>query len=88
MAAVGELETAAIFCGSVAHGVFVRLTALPANEIPGHNQFMAAVRSELGDDRYAAAIARGAAMTYEQINAFALTAVEDLRQNEQPPSTT
>jgi hypothetical protein len=42
---------------------------------------MAAVQSELGDDRYATATARGAAMTYEQVSAFALVAVEERRQN-------
>jgi hypothetical protein len=88
MAAHGELETAAIFLGAVAQGVFAGLTVLPANEISGQKQFMAAVRSELGDERYAAAAARGAAMTYEQIGVFALAAVENLRHNEQHPSTT
>jgi hypothetical protein len=37
--------------------------------------------SQLGDDRYTATTARGATMTYEQITAFALAAVEDLRQS-------
>jgi predicted ATPase/class 3 adenylate cyclase len=80
MAAVGELETAAVFWGAVADGVFARLTALPPNEMPQHEEFVTTVRSQLGDDRYSAATARGAAMTYEQISAFALAAVEDLRQ--------
>jgi hypothetical protein len=80
MVALAQLETAAVFWGAVTHGVFARLTSLPANEIPGHNQMMKTVPSQLGDDRYAAATARGAAMTYEQITAFALAAVEDLRQ--------
>jgi predicted ATPase len=78
MAALEELETAAVSWGAVAHGVFAHLMVLPANEIPGHNQFMAAVRSELGEDLYKAATARGAAMTYEQVTAFALAAIEDL----------
>jgi hypothetical protein len=42
---------------------------------------VATERSQLGDDRYAAATARGAAMTYEHLTAFALAAVGDLRQN-------
>jgi hypothetical protein len=88
MAAGGEFETAAVFWGAVKDGVFARLTVLPTNEIAGHDQFMAMVRSELGHDLYTAATARGAAMTYEQINAFALTALEaydhtdDLPQNQ------
>ena len=76
MAAVGELETAAVFWGAVAQGVFANLTVLPAGEIPDHNQFIATLQSQLGDERYTAANARGAAMTYEQINDFALAAVE------------
>jgi hypothetical protein len=92
LAAAGEHETAAVFCGAVSHGVFAGLrlgaAVLPANEIPAHIEFMATLRSQLGDDRYAAATARGAAMTYEQISAFALAAVEDLRQKQNPPPTT
>jgi predicted ATPase/class 3 adenylate cyclase len=75
MAALAELYTAGAFWGAVAEGVFAHLTVLPPNEIPAHNEFLATVRSQLGDDGYAAAIARGAAMTDEQINAFALAAV-------------
>jgi hypothetical protein len=78
MAALGQLETAAVFLGAVADGVFARLTVLPSNEIPDHNDFAATVRSGLGDDRYRAATARGAAMTYEQISGYALAAVERL----------
>jgi hypothetical protein len=65
----------------VAEGVFAGLTVLPPNEIPAYNQILARLRSRLGDDYYVAATARGAAMTYEQITAFALAAVEDRRQN-------
>ena len=79
MVAVGDLETAAVFWGAVAHGVFAGLTVLPANEVVGHEDFMAMVQSKLGDDSYAAAAAHGAAMTYEQINAFALAAVDALQ---------
>jgi hypothetical protein len=39
---------------------------------------VATVRAQLGDDAYAAATARGATMTYEQITAFALVAVKRL----------
>jgi predicted ATPase len=78
MVALGELEKAGVFWGAVTDGVFARLTVLPANEIVGHNDILARVRSELGPDSYAAATAHGAAMTYDQINAFALAAVETL----------
>jgi hypothetical protein len=84
MAACGELDTAAVFWGAVADGVFARLTVLPANEIPDHKEFIATVRSELGDDNYTAATARGAAMTYEEITAYAIAAVNDAPSTSAP----
>jgi predicted ATPase/class 3 adenylate cyclase len=75
MAALGEPDTAGVFLGAVTNGVLARLNALPPNEIPDHEEFVATVRSQLGDDAYTAPTARGAAMTYEQISAFALAAV-------------
>jgi hypothetical protein len=87
MAALRERETAAVFWGSVTAGVFAPIAALPANEISAHKETMALVESELGDDRYTAVTRRGAALTYEQITALALAAVEDLRQSPDSPST-
>src|SRR5262249_12121024 len=81
MAAVGVLETAAVFVGAVTQGVLAHLGALPRHERADYKQFIVAIRSELGDDRYSAATARGATMTYEQITAFALAAVENVRQD-------
>jgi hypothetical protein len=81
MTACGDFETAAVFWGAVTDGVLARLAALPPNEIPGHKQMMAAVQSELGDDRYSSITARGEAMTDEQMTVFARAAVEDPRQN-------
>jgi hypothetical protein len=78
MAALGEPETAGVFLGAVTDGVFARMNALPPNEIPDHEELVATVRSQLGDDAYTAATNRGRAMTYEQITAFALAAVERL----------
>jgi predicted ATPase/class 3 adenylate cyclase len=75
MAAVGAPETAGVFSGAVTDGVFARINALPPNEIPAHEELVATVRSQLGDDAYTAATARGAAMTYEQITTFARAAV-------------
>jgi hypothetical protein len=69
-------ETAGVFLGAVTDGVFAHVNALPPNEIPAHEKFVATIRSQLGDDAYTAATARGAAMTYEQITTFALAAVQ------------
>jgi hypothetical protein len=75
MAVVGAPETAGVFLGAVTDGALARLNALPPNEIPDHEEFVATVRSQLGDNGYTAATNRGAAMTYEQITTFARAAV-------------
>jgi predicted ATPase len=81
MAALGEHETAAVFLGAVTSTVRARRSGVSPNEIPDHNTFGATLRTQLGEDLYIAATARGAAMSYEQASAFALAAVEGLRQN-------
>jgi predicted ATPase/class 3 adenylate cyclase len=80
LSAAGEYETAAVFCGAVADGVFAGISSytLPANEIPGHSHFVATLRLRIGDDLYRAATARGAAMTYEQITTLAVATVTNL----------
>jgi predicted ATPase/class 3 adenylate cyclase len=79
MAALGEHETAAVFLGAVTSGVLARRSGVSPNEIPDYNEFVTTLRSQLGDDDYTAATARGAAMTYEQASAFALGVIEGLR---------
>ena len=76
MAALGDIETVVVFLGAVADGVFSGLTVLPATEVTDHEKFIAAVRSEMGEDRFRVSTTRGASMTYEEITAFALTAVK------------
>jgi hypothetical protein len=78
MAALGEQETAAVLFGAVTSSVLARRSGLSSNEIPDHNEFVANLLSQLGEDGYTAATDRGAAMTYEQAFAFALAAVEAL----------
>jgi hypothetical protein len=81
MTALGEHETAAVFLGAVTNTVLARSSRVSPNEIPDYDKFAASLRSQLGDDNYYAAIARGAAMTYEQASAFALASIEDLRRS-------
>jgi predicted ATPase len=78
IAAAGDNEMAAMSWGAVADGVFAGLTVLPPNEIPAHAQFLAALQAQLGDDRYMAATATGAALTYEQVTPRVLSAVKNL----------
>jgi hypothetical protein len=81
MVAVGELETAAVFLGAVTNAVLARSTSVSPNEIPDFDGFVAGLRSQLGADRFTAAINRGATMTYEQAGALALEAVGSLRSH-------
>jgi hypothetical protein len=78
LAAAGEDDTAALLWGAIADGVYARVTVLPPNEISGHSQLMAALRSRLGDARYTAASSSGAATTYEQVTTFTMAAVKKL----------
>jgi predicted ATPase len=81
MVALGEHETAAVFLGAVTNNVLARRSGVSPNEIPNYTNFVANLRTQLGEDLYTAATARGATMSYEQASAFALAAIADLRQN-------
>jgi hypothetical protein len=50
------------------------------NEIPDYSELVTTLRSQLGDDLHAAATNRGAVMSYEQANAFALAAIEGFQE--------
>jgi hypothetical protein len=78
LVALGELEAASVFLAAVTDGVLSRLGAIPPNEAAYFNELVITMRSRLGQERHIAATARGAALTYEQVNAFALAAVEAL----------
>jgi hypothetical protein len=65
----------------VTNRIPTRLNPLAPIEISAYHEFVTKLRSQLGEDRYTAATARGAAMTYEQASAFALAAVNGLRPN-------
>jgi predicted ATPase len=78
MEALGELEIAAVFVGAVQDGIFAHLTLLPANETPDHSEFIEILRWQVGEDGYTFAAGRGAAMTCQQITAFALDNVKHL----------
>jgi hypothetical protein len=85
MAGLGEHETAAVFLGAVTSSVLARRSGVSPNEIPDYSQFVTTLRSQLGDVRHTTATHRGAVMTYEQANAFALAAIEGLqRANDLP----
>jgi hypothetical protein len=78
LVALGELEAASVFLAAVTDGALSRLGAIAPNEAAYFNELVITIRSRLGQERHIAATARGAAMTYEQVNAFAIAAVEAL----------
>jgi predicted ATPase/class 3 adenylate cyclase len=81
MVALGEHHTAAVFTGALTNHVRARRSGVSPNEIPDYDKFVTTLRTELGEDLYTAATARGAAMTYEEASTFALEAIEGLRPN-------
>jgi predicted ATPase/class 3 adenylate cyclase len=76
MDAVGDHETAALFCGAVARGALAKLYALPLPERADHRELRDRLRSALGPDAYDTATGRGAAMAYDELVAFALHRLE------------
>ena len=47
-------------------GVFANTHAIPAHELPDRQRALERVEAGLGAERYAAAIARGAGMSYDE----------------------
>jgi hypothetical protein len=88
IAALGEHETATVLLAAVINKSRARRGVVSPNEIPNYSQFVTTLQSQLGDDRYTDATARGAAMTYEQATMFALTAIEHLQAGQGPKTRT
>jgi predicted ATPase/class 3 adenylate cyclase len=81
METLGEHETAAVFLGAATNSVLARPGGVSPNEIPDHKRFVTILRSQLGEDDYTTATARGAAMTYEQASSFAIVAIKGVRRS-------
>jgi predicted ATPase/class 3 adenylate cyclase len=78
MHATGAAEPLATIMGAIQEGWFAPMSLLVQGEYDVPPEALAAVRSELGAETYDRARARGAAMTYDQIVAFTLGALEPL----------
>ena len=57
---------AAVVGGIVTEGVFANTYGVPAHELPDRQRALEQLQKELGAERYAEAIARGAAMSYDE----------------------
>ena len=66
LASTGNHELAALLGGIVTEGVFANTYGVPAPELPDRQRALERLETELGADTYAAAIERGAAMTYDE----------------------
>jgi hypothetical protein len=63
---LGHYELAAVLGGIATEGVFANTYGVPAHELPDRQSALERLEAELGTERYAAAIARGAAMSYDE----------------------
>ncbi len=77
---LGHFELAAVFGGIVTEGAFANTFGVPVHELPDRQRALEQLRGELGDERYAAAIARGASMSYDEVLNSTTRALDDLLQ--------
>ena len=75
---LGHHELAAVLGGIVTEGVFANTYGVPVHEIPDRQHALEQLKANLGDERYAAAIARGAAMDYDEALSSTIRALDDL----------
>ena len=68
----GELETASVLVGITNDGPLAVLNNFPASRLADGDPLLVRLEAEVGHDAYVTARARGAAMTYEEIVAYAL----------------
>jgi hypothetical protein len=76
-ARVGQPETAAVLAGAVT-GHFSVMSIIPAGEAEDQHAAMKEVRAHLGSERYERAVARGTAMSYEDVVGFMNAELERL----------
>ena len=72
----GDAQAAAVFGGAVSGGIVAKLHALPVPERPRYRELLDDVRAALGKAAYDAAMARGRAMSYDELVDFALASVD------------
>ena len=63
---LGHYELAAIFGGIATQGVFANTYGVPVHELPDRQRALERLEEKLGAERYTAAIARGASMSYDE----------------------
>jgi predicted ATPase/class 3 adenylate cyclase len=86
LASTGHREMAAVLGGIVTEGIFAKTHGIPVHELPDRQRTLEHLETELGAQRFTAAIARGAAMTYDEALDSTTRALDMLlQQHGQPP---
>jgi tetratricopeptide (TPR) repeat protein len=84
LASTGHHEMSAFLGGIMTEGVFANIHGVPVHELPDRQRVVKRLEAELGADRYAAAIARGAAMSYDEALDSTTRALNALLQRHEP----
>jgi predicted ATPase/class 3 adenylate cyclase len=77
-------EVVAVLGGVLERGPLGRLSIVPSDEMPDRQAAIAAAREHLGEAAYESAVTRGAALTYEQLESYALATIEQLVSDDTP----
>ena len=75
---LGHYELAAVLGGIATEGVFANTYGVPVHELPDRQSALDRAEAELGSERYTAAIARGASMSYDEALGSTTRALESL----------
>jgi predicted ATPase/class 3 adenylate cyclase len=73
-------ETAAALVGAATRGPLRAMRMIGVHERAPRRQLQDVLREQLGDERYEACVARGAAMSYEELLDYTLAELEAVRQ--------
>ncbi len=77
LGAAGRETTAVTVSGAVTTGVLKGLRPLPHQEMSGFDQIVGSLRASLGSHRFEESVRDGAAMSYNEVVAFAMDAVRE-----------
>lgn len=75
---LGHYELAAVLGGIATEGVFANTYGVPAHELPDRQHALERLQAELGGQRYSVAVARGAAMSYDEAISSTIAALDAL----------
>jgi hypothetical protein len=74
----GDLDTAAVLVGVMSDGPFAAMNNFPGSRMPDDHPRLVQVEADLGSERYRAARAEGAALSYDEVVELVLRALDRL----------